>query len=241
MLLYRMRVFTSRDDVDELAELTLSKHCFIKLYADWCGHCKAMQMSWDTAVASLNKDTYLELHDYDGVNEVIVAQVNDKVLSKMPEFIRKTVRGYPTIIEVQHGEIKNVYKGDRSSDDIYIWILINSDPKQVSDKNATDDLDETQSRSNNVCPDGPCNSQPERPHPIAQARPMPQAQPRPQARPQPRLPHRASMRKRALETMGVKQSYRPPASFVNVQNQSGNSLKVPANRRFSMGNNHFYW
>ena len=240
-----MRVFTSRDDVDELAELTLSKHCFIKLYADWCGHCKAMQMSWDKAVVSLKNDTYLDLHDYEGMNEVIIAEVNDNVLSKMPEFIRQAVHGYPTIIEVQHGVIRNVYKGDRSNNDIYIWILINSDPKQLSDKSENDkdyadDSNETQSRDDNVCSDGPCNSQPEQMQPSIRPQLKPRSEPIPQQQLHDHARHqvlrsRPSMRKRKLGSMSFGQRYTRHHDFATTQN------RPVSIRRFSMEDNHFNW
>jgi protein disulfide-isomerase-like protein len=86
-------------------EKTAGKTTFIKFYAPWCGHCKAMKPSWDTL-----------MEEYKDSDSILVADVN--CIEGGADLCKKHgVKGFPT---VKFGEASNLenYKGGRDLDSL---------------------------------------------------------------------------------------------------------------------------
>lgn len=86
-------------------EKTAGKTTFIKFYAPWCGHCKAMKPAWDTL-----------MKEYKDSDSILVADVN--CIEGGADLCKKHgVKGFPT---VKFGEASNLenYKGGRDLDSL---------------------------------------------------------------------------------------------------------------------------
>mmetsp|Transcript_9179 Transcript_9179/g.12761 ORF Transcript_9179/g.12761 Transcript_9179/m.12761 type:complete len:233 (-) Transcript_9179:437-1135(-) len=89
-------------DEDDFEETTAGKTVFIKFYAPWCGHCKAMSKDWQRLY-----------DDWEDDENVVVASVDctdDDSESLCDDY---DVAGYPTL---KFGDITDLhdYEGDRS-------------------------------------------------------------------------------------------------------------------------------
>ena len=80
--------------------LSSSGGAFVKFYAPWCGHCKAMASAWEDVAAAVKADG------------VTVAEVDATVNSAAAK--RFGVAGYPTLVFVKDGQVWT-YKGGRSA------------------------------------------------------------------------------------------------------------------------------
>lgn len=84
-------------------ELTTGKSCFIKYFAPWCGHCKALKPAWDELMKT-----------YAGHPDVLVAESDCDGAGK--ELCREMqVQGYPTL---KYGDPASLtdYQGARDLD-----------------------------------------------------------------------------------------------------------------------------
>lgn len=81
---------------------TAGKTVFVKFFAPWCGHCKAMKPTWDTLMS-----------EYEGSATVLVADV-DCIGSGKDLCSKVGVKGFPTI---KYGDPDNLedYKGGRDA------------------------------------------------------------------------------------------------------------------------------
>jgi len=79
------------------------KLVFVKHYAPWCGHCKALAPKWTQFAEEMESDP-----------NVIVAEVDCTVAREVCN--AQGVRGYPTLRLYQNGEFKNAYTGAREVD-----------------------------------------------------------------------------------------------------------------------------
>lgn len=81
---------------------TAGKTVFVKFFAPWCGHCKAMKPAWDTLMS-----------EYEGSSTVLIADVD--CIGSGKELCNKVgVQGFPT---VKYGDPANLedYKGGRDA------------------------------------------------------------------------------------------------------------------------------
>ena len=88
---------------DNWDEETGGKTVFLKFFAPWCGHCKAMKPVWDGL-----------MEEYSGPESVLIADV-DCIGSGKPLCDEVGVQGFPTI---KYGDPTNLeaYKGGRDLD-----------------------------------------------------------------------------------------------------------------------------
>jgi len=86
-------------------EATAGKSLFVKFYAPWCGHCKAMKPAWDEL-----------MEDYEGDRSILVADV-DCIGDGKDLCTEFGVQGFPSI---KHGDATNLedYEGGRAYDDL---------------------------------------------------------------------------------------------------------------------------
>jgi len=113
---------------------TAGKTVFVKFFAPWCGHCKAMKPAWDTLMS-----------DFEGSDSVLVADVD--CIGDGKELCNEVgVQGFPTI---KFGDPSNLedYKGGRDVDSLKKFA---SDLKPACDietlENCSDDQKETVER-----------------------------------------------------------------------------------------------
>jgi len=85
---------------DTWDEQTVGKTVFLKFFAPWCGHCKAMKPDWDSL-----------MEDYASSESVLVADI-DCIGAGKPLCDEAGVQGFPTI---KYGDPANLeaYKGGR--------------------------------------------------------------------------------------------------------------------------------
>jgi protein disulfide-isomerase A6 len=82
------------------------KNAFVKFFAPWCGHCKAMAKDWETLGS-----------DYEGSSSVLIAEVDCTLESGLCS--KHGVSGYPTIKYFMSGESSpKDYNGGRQLDEL---------------------------------------------------------------------------------------------------------------------------
>ena len=81
---------------------------FVKMYAPWCGHCKAMQPAWNMLGDMFDTSTQTIIAETDCTRDL-----NEGLCNKMG------VTGYPTILAFKAGSTQpSTYKGRRLYDDL---------------------------------------------------------------------------------------------------------------------------
>jgi len=83
---------------DNFDELTQSGDWLVEFYAPWCGHCKRLAPIWDQLASEADESLHVGKVD---------CTTNNPVCSRF------SVRGYPTIKLLQHGQPKD-YSGART-------------------------------------------------------------------------------------------------------------------------------
>jgi len=115
-----------------------TKHLFGKVYAEWCGACKALKPKWDTMVNQLKTNTYLPKEEEQQISDSTMVHKNGIVLEIIEinsgdydNFKTKysnvlgdlNANGYPTIFrKISHSPVE-YYQGDRSPEDLIAWAL----------------------------------------------------------------------------------------------------------------------
>ena len=78
----------------------------VLVYAPWCGHCHAFAPTWYDEKQK-NKNVSFD-----------TTEVNADRLDMFPEFIRKRITGFPTVLIIKDGDVNSDYAGNRSSESL---------------------------------------------------------------------------------------------------------------------------
>ena len=97
-------------EVISLTEETFDQHPrkFVKFFAPWCGHCKALAPKFE--------DLANKLAD----SEIVAAQVDCTANGEICR--QESVRGYPTLRFYNDGAFVEQYKGSREADSMKSWL-----------------------------------------------------------------------------------------------------------------------
>jgi thiol-disulfide isomerase/thioredoxin len=86
----------------------------VKVYADWCGHCKALAPEWE------RMEMYLKPH-------VMAIGVNSENMESGKKEVKlhsgtdlPSVKGYPTLFRISNGKIE-MYNGERTAKSLAAW------------------------------------------------------------------------------------------------------------------------
>ena len=79
-------------------------------YADWCEHCKKMKSAWDTASEKF-KDVMVKID---------LGDSKDTEQQKISE--KYKIKGFPTILLLDNGEISEKYEGERKASDFETFV-----------------------------------------------------------------------------------------------------------------------
>ncbi|QDZ18049.1 protein disulfide-isomerase [Chloropicon primus] len=102
-------------DTFEKEVLGSGKNVFFKIYAPWCGHCKAMAPAYKDLADALEED-----------KEVVVAKLDGTENDVLDE--RFDARGYPALFFMNSEGKVEAYKGGRTFDDMLKYIEDNKTP-----------------------------------------------------------------------------------------------------------------
>ena len=123
-------------NLDTFEEAILSKNTFVKFYAPWCGHCKALAPDWDTLA-----------DNYAASSSVLIASVDCTAGDNDDLCQNYGVSGYPTLKYFKDANFDGEdYSGARSLDALEKFAdeelnkkcLVASDEDMSKDENCSD-------------------------------------------------------------------------------------------------------
>lgn len=108
---------------------------FVKMYAPWCGHCKAMAPTWEKVAKS------------PGVKGVKLSKIDCTKEEKTCK--QYAVSGYPTLLYFRDGKKIEDYSGQKTEADFkqFLKKMKKTDPKKATTEKTTAAKDETKKKS----------------------------------------------------------------------------------------------
>jgi thiol-disulfide isomerase/thioredoxin len=118
----------------------------VKIYADWCGHCRNMKEDWARIIHEL-KTNYqckkpgciLTIANIRAVN----LEPNDPVIQSI-KYIPKDIQGVPLIMYISKGTRGLEYSNERSYEEMLKWVINNPDFELVHKNARSSPIDEKQ-------------------------------------------------------------------------------------------------
>lgn len=101
-------VLTDSTIEDALKE---NSHILIEFYAPWCGHCKRLAPEYEKA-ADLLKESGVAAR---------IAKVDSTV--EKSAAAAYSIRGYPTLLYFENGQMVEKYSGGRTADEISKYVI----------------------------------------------------------------------------------------------------------------------
>lgn len=119
-MLYLLNVIMEESRVKDITttfdeEIKQGKPTFVKFFAPWCGHCKALAPKFE------------ELANKLADSEIVAAQVDCTANGEICR--QESVRGYPTLRFYNDGEFVDQYKGVREAENMKTWLEEKLKPK----------------------------------------------------------------------------------------------------------------
>uniref|UniRef100_A0A8C4R317 protein disulfide-isomerase n=1 Tax=Eptatretus burgeri TaxID=7764 RepID=A0A8C4R317_EPTBU len=106
-------------------------HHFVKFYAPWCGHCKALAPTWDELASTLKNSKVVTVVKIDCTLETSLCHEN-------------SIKGYPTLIWFKNGKQLEHYRGRRDLESLKQYIqsqLHNEAAEQTTEDEDSSDSD----------------------------------------------------------------------------------------------------
>jgi protein disulfide-isomerase-like protein len=87
-----------------------NKVVFVKVYTEWCGHCKNIASEWEALAEAIHSS-----HSH-----VAIASINAETESALAK--KLGVHGYPTLLLIKNGKVMDKYNGQRNVSSMIAFI-----------------------------------------------------------------------------------------------------------------------